>query len=412
MFSKMLAYLGRVFLSLLRELGELALLLVDCLRWLPRPPYRIRNFFKQLDFIGVRSLFIVTLTGLFTGMVLALHTGYALRPGIAESALLLWRRTGDPVFRDQGKRILKDVVARCRTEFGYVPLLDLKTGDALLLTVSRDSDVPTDTLFAHRERERAAHTLRLTVKSVLPDAGVGSLRLDAQPGTPRNVFLDRDWLAGQLQRAGRINTIVAGAQEEGGAPEAASQSASRVPAALERAMNLDDYGLKLSPSDEGYISVHSERILLSDRERPRAFWVFAVLSRARPYHLSKPTQSERPRAFKESAVLSRAAASAPSAITHFAVGLIPASSSNILSGIPDHSVNSLIPSMKSSNSEIKVKGGICNARSAPIEIPPEALISETAPAIVRHPASRMNSGPSGKCVPRIPVSVVISISPS
>ncbi|MCD6360757.1 MAG: hypothetical protein J7M38_07810, partial [Armatimonadetes bacterium] len=144
--------------------------------------------------------------------------------------------------------------------------LGLKTGDALLLTVSRDSDVPTDTLFAHRERERAAHTLRLTVKSVLPDAGVGSLRLDAQPGTPRNVFLDRDWLAGQLQRAGRINAIVAGAQEEGGAAEAASQSASRVPAALERAMNLDDYGLKLSPSDEGYISVHSERILLSDRE--------------------------------------------------------------------------------------------------------------------------------------------------
>ncbi|MBW1917173.1 MAG: ABC transporter permease [Deltaproteobacteria bacterium] len=87
MFSKMLAYLGRVFLSLLRELGELALLLVDCLCWLPRPPYRIRNFFKQLDFIGVRSLFIVTLTGLFTGMVLALQAYYGFRKFGGETLL-------------------------------------------------------------------------------------------------------------------------------------------------------------------------------------------------------------------------------------------------------------------------------------------------------------------------------------
>ncbi|WP_430503891.1 hypothetical protein [Haloparvum sp. PAK95] len=33
------------------------------------------------------------------------------------------------------------------------------------------------------------------------------------------------------------------------------------------------------------------------QERPRAFWVFAVLSRARPYHLYIPAYKKRQRAF-------------------------------------------------------------------------------------------------------------------
>ncbi|MFB6236358.1 MAG: hypothetical protein ABEH81_08100, partial [Halopenitus sp.] len=44
----------------------------------------------------------------------------------------------------------------------------------------------------------------------------------------------------------------------------------------------------------------------SDRERPRAFEVFAVLSRAKSYHLFQGTHSERPRTFWVFAVLSRA----------------------------------------------------------------------------------------------------------
>lgn len=39
------------------------------------PPLKIRSCFKQMEFVGVDSLFIVILTGLFTGMVLALQ-GY------------------------------------------------------------------------------------------------------------------------------------------------------------------------------------------------------------------------------------------------------------------------------------------------------------------------------------------------
>ena len=53
--------------------------------WFVRPPVRWRLFFKQMEFVGVGSLFVVLLTGLFTGMVLALQTYHAFRMFSAES---------------------------------------------------------------------------------------------------------------------------------------------------------------------------------------------------------------------------------------------------------------------------------------------------------------------------------------
>jgi phospholipid/cholesterol/gamma-HCH transport system permease protein len=44
---------------------------IDVFRWAIRPPYRVKNLFAQLDFVGVGSIFIVVLTGVFTGMVFA-----------------------------------------------------------------------------------------------------------------------------------------------------------------------------------------------------------------------------------------------------------------------------------------------------------------------------------------------------
>ncbi|WP_291322495.1 ABC transporter permease [Desulfonatronospira sp.] len=72
-----LGWLGHQFLGLLQELGRIMVLLLQALSWLVRPPFRIRLYFKQMEFIGVNSLFVVVLTSLFTGMVLALQTFYA-----------------------------------------------------------------------------------------------------------------------------------------------------------------------------------------------------------------------------------------------------------------------------------------------------------------------------------------------
>lgn len=82
-----LSALGRVTGRFVEELGGMALLLWQSLLFLPRRPYRWRYFFRQLEFIGVNSLFIVILTGLFTGMVLALQAYYGLRKFGGESML-------------------------------------------------------------------------------------------------------------------------------------------------------------------------------------------------------------------------------------------------------------------------------------------------------------------------------------
>lgn len=57
--------------KLVEELGGLSTLLFQVVRWAVRPPYRIHNLFAQLDFVGVGSVFIVGLTGVFSGMVFA-----------------------------------------------------------------------------------------------------------------------------------------------------------------------------------------------------------------------------------------------------------------------------------------------------------------------------------------------------
>lgn len=71
--------LGRIVMEFLRQLGEFLIFCRSFFRWLFRPPFRRDALFRQMEFIGVKSLAIIALTGTFTGMVFALQTGYAFR---------------------------------------------------------------------------------------------------------------------------------------------------------------------------------------------------------------------------------------------------------------------------------------------------------------------------------------------
>jgi phospholipid/cholesterol/gamma-HCH transport system permease protein len=64
--------------STLAHLGSYALMVGETIRESVRPPFEVRRIFYELDQLGVRSLSIVLITALFTGMVLALQTSYAL----------------------------------------------------------------------------------------------------------------------------------------------------------------------------------------------------------------------------------------------------------------------------------------------------------------------------------------------
>jgi phospholipid/cholesterol/gamma-HCH transport system permease protein len=74
----------QVPLDALDGLGTTLLLAFRSLLWLVRPPYRISQLIASMDFIGVQSFFIITLTGAFSGMVFALQTVYGFRRFSAE----------------------------------------------------------------------------------------------------------------------------------------------------------------------------------------------------------------------------------------------------------------------------------------------------------------------------------------
>ncbi len=60
-------------IRLLSEIGATVKLLLDAVFWGIRPPYRFAQFFAAMEFVGVQSLFIVGLTGLFIGMVFGIQ---------------------------------------------------------------------------------------------------------------------------------------------------------------------------------------------------------------------------------------------------------------------------------------------------------------------------------------------------
>lgn len=69
----MLELLLRPFVGVLSEIGLTVRLLGSTLFWGFRRPFRVPLFFEAMEFVGVQSVFIVGLTGLFIGMVFGIQ---------------------------------------------------------------------------------------------------------------------------------------------------------------------------------------------------------------------------------------------------------------------------------------------------------------------------------------------------
>lgn len=76
---------GSGIIGFFTEVGQMAILAGQLAFWTVRPPVRLRLFLAQCEFIGVGSLFIVLLTGIFTGLVFALQSSFAFAKFNAES---------------------------------------------------------------------------------------------------------------------------------------------------------------------------------------------------------------------------------------------------------------------------------------------------------------------------------------
>jgi phospholipid/cholesterol/gamma-HCH transport system permease protein len=76
---------GKAVMENIEEMGKILLLFISIVGWMVRPPLKLRLIFKQMEFVGVKSIYVVVLTGTFTGMVLALQSYYGFRMFSAES---------------------------------------------------------------------------------------------------------------------------------------------------------------------------------------------------------------------------------------------------------------------------------------------------------------------------------------
>jgi phospholipid/cholesterol/gamma-HCH transport system permease protein len=75
----LISYIGRNTIGTIREMGQVLILLLKASMWMTLPPYRVKEIVKQMEFVGVKSIFVVVLTGLFAGMVLALQSHHGFR---------------------------------------------------------------------------------------------------------------------------------------------------------------------------------------------------------------------------------------------------------------------------------------------------------------------------------------------
>lgn len=80
-----IAKLGSLTLDGLHHLGNYSILLFRALVLALTPPWRVRGILKQMETVGVDSIFVVILTGLFTGGVFTLQVIYGFRMFSAES---------------------------------------------------------------------------------------------------------------------------------------------------------------------------------------------------------------------------------------------------------------------------------------------------------------------------------------
>jgi phospholipid/cholesterol/gamma-HCH transport system permease protein len=107
--------LERLYLFL-DQLGQIGILTRDFFRYLFRRPFEARALIEQLDNVGYRSLNVVNLTAIFSGMVLALQMGQFLEQFGAK--IYVSRIMGLSLLREMGP-VLAALMIAARVGAGF-----------------------------------------------------------------------------------------------------------------------------------------------------------------------------------------------------------------------------------------------------------------------------------------------------
>ncbi|MDX1502385.1 MAG: FtsX-like permease family protein [Thermoanaerobaculia bacterium] len=150
-------------------------------------------------------------------------------------------------------------------------------GDEVLLSFEIPSDVPRETLVGREEAGATVGTLRLSVGGVIPDRGLGGLRLTPGQARPMNAFVERE----RLQRAvfgrgadPRVNLLLLAFPGDLGATPGSAELADTLGSVMAPA----DLGLEITTGAERVV-VESDRFVL-DPAASRAVLEAARASRA------------------------------------------------------------------------------------------------------------------------------------
>jgi hypothetical protein len=125
--------------------------------------------------------------------------------------------------------------------------------DAVVVRVSRPTDIPIDSL--HGRREDVGRSIRLTSRGTLAAEQMGQFSLASGQGPSRSVFVPLARLQRDLELKGRVNTMLV----------AGSEDAADVRRALDEAVTNDDLGLRASAiADADALVVESASGLVPD----------------------------------------------------------------------------------------------------------------------------------------------------
>ncbi|MDM8160846.1 ABC transporter permease [Labilibaculum sp. K2S] len=131
----------------------------------------------------------------------------------------------------------------------------LKIGDEFLLRVEKGSLIPVNAPFVSDEDQTMA--LRVKVKAIAGDQELGRFSLKNNQVAPYNVFLSRDYLAGEMEMEGRANLLLA--SPAGGS----ALSLSDVEGSLEKNWNVKDAGLEIrSVKGKDQLELISDRVFI------------------------------------------------------------------------------------------------------------------------------------------------------
>ncbi len=130
--------------------------------------------------------------------------------------------------------------------------LDAAPGDSLIVSFARASDIPRDTLMGEKDPQEVLGRVRVTVRSVVADRGVGRFGLQPNQQTPLNAFVDLKQIQRALGQREQVNAVLLPGAGAGAEADAA---------ALAGAIDFDDLGLVLEDAGD-HLTITSREFVL------------------------------------------------------------------------------------------------------------------------------------------------------